>query len=406
MPTVLLIDDTSAPLFSTPEIVARANRRELILTDPQGLQSWLTSEAVGAAVVVVPIRADRRVDPLQILADKRPDVLRVGVFVDDRPAAFTASAPLLHRAFPGCDAAAAVDDALQQGERFRALLTDPRLSAVVGRLRRLPSEPSLYRRLMRECRSEHASARTIGELVAEEPSLAARVLQAANSPYYVRKGHVVSPTQAVHRIGVEGVKALVLTGHLLAEFSEAERQRFDLYGLWRHSLIASSFARIILQDVAGSHTEIEIACSAALLHDLGRLLLAVNLWQEYQAVLEAVRRGNGSLVRAEIDAFGVSHAAVGAQLLALWGVPVEIIEAVARSHDDAISPGADLDPAVATQVADVLAAQVAGTADENESVVAAVFGADASRSRWSVWRDACFRWARPAAAADEPADAQ
>src|SRR5262249_14971512 len=58
MPTVLLIDDTTAPVFSTPEIGARAKRRELILTDAQGLQTWLDSEAVGAAVVVVPVRPD------------------------------------------------------------------------------------------------------------------------------------------------------------------------------------------------------------------------------------------------------------------------------------------------------------------------------------------------------------
>ena len=195
MPTVLLIDDTTAPVFSAPEIGAKTSRRELILTDSQGLQTWLASEAVGAAVVVVPVRPDPGIDPLQILAEKRPDVLRVGVFLDEHPAAMTAAAPLVHRAFPGSDAAAAIEDALQQGERFRALLTDPRLAAVVGRLRRLPSEPSLYRRLMRECQAQHASARTISELVAEEPSLAARILQAANSPYYGRKGHVVDPTR-------------------------------------------------------------------------------------------------------------------------------------------------------------------------------------------------------------------
>jgi ribulose-5-phosphate 4-epimerase/fuculose-1-phosphate aldolase len=267
MPTVLLIDDTAAPVFSAPDVGVRANRRDLVLTDAEGLQSWLASSAVGAAVVVVPIRPDPGIRPLQLLADKRPDVLRVGVFVDEQPSAIRASAALVHRAFPGSDAVAAIEDAVEQGERFRALLTDRRLAAVVGRLRRLPTVPALYRRLMRECQSDHASARTIGELVAEEPSVAARVLQAANSPYYGRRGHVMDPTQAVHRIGVEGVKALVLTSHLLAEFSETERQRFDLYGLWRHSLIASSFARIILQDVATSHADLETA-AAALLHDI------------------------------------------------------------------------------------------------------------------------------------------
>jgi putative nucleotidyltransferase with HDIG domain len=400
MPTVLLIDDTAAPVFSAPDVGVRANRRDLVLTDAEGLQSWLASSAVGAAVVVVPIRPDPGVRPLQLLAEKRPDVLRVGVFVDEQPSAITASAALVHRAFPGSDAVAAIEDAVKQGERFRALLTDRRLAAVVGRLRRLPTVPSLYRRLMRECRSDHASARTIGELVAEEPSVAARVLQAANSPYYGRRGHVMDPTQAVHRIGVEGVKALVLTGHLLAEFSEAERQRFDLYGLWRHSLIASSFARIILQDVVTSHADVETAAAAALLHDLGRLLLAVNLSQEYDRVLAAVRSGERSLVKAEVDEFGVSHAAIGAQLLALWGVPVEIVEAVARSHQAGISPDRDPDPAVAVQAADLLASEVAGTLDEGDRVVAEVFGAGRPQSRWSGWREACFRWARPTATSD------
>jgi len=68
---------------------------------------------------------------------------------------------------------------------------------------------------------------------------------------------------------------------------------------------------------------------AGLLHDIGKLILAVNLPAEYQQMLDAVAAEPDQVDAIEQAAFGTSHGAVGAYLLGLWGLPESVVEAVA-----------------------------------------------------------------------------
>ena len=76
--------------------------------------------------------------------------------------------------------------------------------------------------------------------------------------------------------------------------------------------------------------------SAGLLHDVGQLILATGLPEEYAAVLQGAKDQGRPVWQVEQEHFGATHADVGAYLLALWGLPNPIVEAVAMHHCPAV----------------------------------------------------------------------
>ena len=77
---------------------------------------------------------------------------------------------------------------------------------------------------------------------------------------------------------------------------------------------------------------IEDAPAAGMLHDIGKLVLAANLPDQYNKALALVREKNVSPCEAEQEVFHGTHAEVGAYLMGLWGIPDPIIEAIAFHH--------------------------------------------------------------------------
>jgi len=212
------------------------------------------------------------------------------------------------------------------------LLSDARLKCLVGRLRNVPSLPSIYLAILAELRQEEPSGQKVGELVARDPGTAAKILQLVNSPFFGFRVRVTDAFHAVQLLGLETVRALVLSLHIFDRLDEPAVMRFRLGRVWRHSLATTNVARMIarLQDRDTAATG--EAFTAALLHDIGKLVFALSLPEEYAAAMRRAERDQVPLWTAEQDALSATHAEVGAYLLGLWGLPEPIVEAVAWHH--------------------------------------------------------------------------
>jgi HD-like signal output (HDOD) protein len=100
---------------------------------------------------------------------------------------------------------------------------------------------------------------------------------------------------------------------------------------------------------------VDLALMAGLLHDVGRLILASQMQAQYAETIARARLHQQSLLDAERQELGTTHAAVGAYLLALWGLPDPMVEAVAYHHDPSVCAHRQFGPLTAVHVADVLA---------------------------------------------------
>jgi HD-like signal output (HDOD) protein len=88
--------------------------------------------------------------------------------------------------------------------------------------------------------------------------------------------------------------------------------------------LAKEIAKVELDDTK----ILEEIYIAGILHDIGKLIL-LKLPEQYREVMKYIKSTGFSFVEAEYNVMKTSHAELGAYLLALWGIPDNIVETVA-----------------------------------------------------------------------------
>lgn len=215
---------------------------------------------------------------------------------------------------------------------IRGLLAEPSLKQLVSQISSLPSVPSLYTELLEELKSCDGSIQRVGQLISQDIAMTAKILQLTNSALFGLRQQVHSPAQAAILLGMETLKALVLSVQLFSQFKKGDLRAFSIEALLQHSLAVGNYARLIAKAERAAQALVSDAFLAGVLHDAGKLVLATNAPEQYHHALTLAGEKRIPLWVAERETFGVSHAEVGAYLLALWGLPESIVEATAFHH--------------------------------------------------------------------------
>jgi HD-like signal output (HDOD) protein/CheY-like chemotaxis protein len=237
---------------------------------------------------------------------------------------------------------------------LREVFLDDRVKNVVAQLDRLPTVPRLYSALLDALSQEEPSMREVAGLIAQDVGMSAGILKLVNSAFFGLRTHVSSPAHAVNMLGLEIIKALVLSVGLFDRFNKEAFKNFDLEHLWRHSFGTGRLAREIAILEAAS-TDVQEHCYiGGLLHDVGKLIMATNFPDTYKDVIAACQGGQGTILDMERQLFGASHAEVGAYLLGLWGVDDPIVRAVYLHHEPSRDRRAGFSPLLAVHVANRL----------------------------------------------------
>jgi HD-like signal output (HDOD) protein/ActR/RegA family two-component response regulator len=243
-----------------------------------------------------------------------------------------------------------------------AYLKDEKLQALVGQMRVLPSFPSVYHEIMKELGGEDPSIERLAQIIAEDPSMTAKLLQIANSAAGGRATKASNPFDAVQFVGLSAVRSLALSAHIFRSFEQIKLNAFSITSLWDHTVRSGVIARTIMQLERADPAEAEEAHIAGMLHDVGKLMLADSMPDRFQHALSLANQRALSTEQAEVEVFGASHAGVAAYLLSLWGLPVSMVEAVAFHHTPSSSELIAFGPLTAVHVADVLEHEI--SADE------------------------------------------
>jgi HD-like signal output (HDOD) protein len=114
----------------------------------------------------------------------------------------------------------------------------------------------------------------------------------------------------------------------------------------------------------------DAAFTAGLLHDVGKVLLAVNLPGRYAKTLILAKKNKTSLVEEEYKEFDTSHAEIGTHLLESWELPIRILEAIMWHHTPEQFSSEKLDPGAAVLIANTLVKgdDTPSTSDESKTV--------------------------------------
>jgi HD-like signal output (HDOD) protein len=169
-------------------------------------------------------------------------------------------------------------------------------------------------------------------IILKDGGMTARILKLANSAFFGFGQEISDISQAVIYLGTETIKSLILFSNAFAEHEHLKFPGFAAESLSQHSLEAAYASKMIAVHEGEERKVTEEAYVAGLLHDVGKLMLAANLPQQYQEAIAIARREKVPLAVVERKMFGADHADIGGYLLGLWGLPVPVVEAIALHH--------------------------------------------------------------------------
>ena len=243
---------------------------------------------------------------------------------------------------------------LKRATQFKRQLQNVGLWTLAGRVATLPSMPNLYLEMLDALQSPTASTQRIADIAAKDPALTAKLLQLSNSAFFGVNRTVNTVGEAIQFLGVGLIQSLALAVPLFKAFDRVKCPAFPLDQIWDHSLQTAVLARWLVHEHLEDEHLAEQAFAAGLLHDIGKLVLADGLPEEYTAILADAQSRSEPLFLAERRKWGATHAEAGGYLLALWGLPFPLVAAVADHHEPRRAQDAGFNLTGIVHVADVL----------------------------------------------------
>lgn len=266
--------------------------------------------------------------------------------------------PVVHRFLSKpCDRAE-LENAIERACRIQAITDDPNIQQAIGGVQQLPALPRIYQQLMHALAEDRTEVRDVAALLQQDMAICAKLLQIVNSAFFRVARRITNIEDAVRYLGFTTVRSLALTIEVFQ--SSAQTADFSLDALQQHSLRVASLARDLIADPRDA----DDAFMTGMLHDIGKLVLALRMPEPWRQALALARQRQVPLWRMEQEVIGISHGDVGAYLLNLWGLPYSIIEAVAYHHLPQTVPPHTFDVLAAVHVANSLIHELSPVTDD------------------------------------------
>jgi putative nucleotidyltransferase with HDIG domain len=199
----------------------------------------------------------------------------------------------------------------------------------------LPPAPRIVSELLGYLGQSDVHADRIVELVMVEPALTAKLIRRCNSAAAGLAEPVSNLAEAVTHLGFNEIYRMVaaIVGEDMLSLAQTG------YGiaageLWEHSAATAVSAKVLAHELDADENRV---FTAALLHDIGKLVLSTALEGSYAVVTSETEEHGCSFLEAEKRILGVDHAEVGGRLLARWNFPENLASAVLHHHDPALA---------------------------------------------------------------------
>lgn len=206
---------------------------------------------------------------------------------------------------------------------------DIRLS--LRQIRDIPTLPVVVSRVLEASHSQDTSAVELGEIVAQDVSVSAKILSLANSAFYGFSRRITTIQQAVVVLGFDTVRSLALSVSVFDTLSESNgNASFDREAFWIHSIGCGTASRLIAKTLRLSDHETYFV--AGLFHYLGKVILDTFYHERYHGVVAELEHDHRPAFIVERDRLEIDHAEVGGILTSRWKFPEILVTPIANHH--------------------------------------------------------------------------
>lgn len=199
----------------------------------------------------------------------------------------------------------------------------------------LPTLTPAVERILMACEDRDISQARLAEVLAEAPTIAARLLGLANSAFFGQAGRVHSLQHAITVLGMVTVRSVAAGLALAGNFETQRCPAFQAERYWLSAVLTASCAQALAPQVAaGVRPPADSVYLAGLLHNIGLLALVHLYPREMQQALTAYaaqpQRNLGEHIR---EALSLDHYQAGVWLGAKWHFPRELLLVMEHHYD-------------------------------------------------------------------------
>ena len=207
----------------------------------------------------------------------------------------------------------------------------------IDQIQDLPTLPPLAAEINRMLQDEEASLEKICRVIEKDQALVPKILRLVNSSFFGFKSRIGDIPRAVVLLGLGTVRSVAMSLSIMdALTSRNLSEIFDMAKFWSHSFAVAATSRHLAAR-SGSALPDE-AFTAGLLHDIGKVLIAIHFQTLMASIAETMKTRNLSFFEAESICASTSHAQIGARLAQKWRLPESMVDTIGRHHEGLRSP--------------------------------------------------------------------
>lgn len=199
------------------------------------------------------------------------------------------------------------------------------IKRIIKDTKSLPTLPGIILKLSSLAEDDKASVHEMARVISSDNVLSAKVLRLVNSPFYGFSGRISTISNALILLGVNVFRSLALSSSIF------EIMEQNIIGLWEHSFGSAVAANVIARKL--KLPECEEISTAALLHDIGKVIIKIKLEEDYNSLLSLINEKELSMIEAERELLGTDHAEIGEWIARTWFLPEKLIEPISCHHD-------------------------------------------------------------------------
>jgi len=183
-------------------------------------------------------------------------------------------------------------------------------------------------RVLQLVSKENVQLHQLSELISSDPAFASEVLSVANSMLYAPRYPAGSILQAIAVLGANTLQGVCITVGVRAYLGKSMSHP-AVHRLFHHNLACAIVAQRL---ASGGLIDKDMAYTCGILHDIGRIALAVIQPKDYAALLSTHSGPAQSILERERELFGWNHCETGRRMVADWQLPTDFDAAVFDHH--------------------------------------------------------------------------
>ncbi|PID62498.1 MAG: histidine kinase [Ignavibacteriae bacterium] len=195
----------------------------------------------------------------------------------------------------------------------------------------VPTVPQIIMEVSNIIEDPKTSAAVLGKMISNDQGLVSKILTIANSPLHGIPRRVSTIDFAIVVLGFNQVKNIVIALSMMETLKVIGNKKFNQKKYWEHSILTAAASKRIADDL-GYQISGEVF-TAGLLHDLGILIIYKFFNDEYQEILNKVKKEKISYLQAEEECLGINHQEIGRYLADKWNLPLSISDVILYHHN-------------------------------------------------------------------------